>query len=87
MLTSPPIAVPFESTPSHEDTRPRCLVAAVLLSNAACARPDAAPPLGFRVPVPVGTMSLDLTVSDCVPKKLSLTLPVEMAKDHLARQK
>lgn len=80
----------------------RCLVAAVLLSNAACARQngetllatavqvarsDAAPPLGFRVPVPVGTMSLDLTVSDCVPKKLSLTLPVEMAKDHLARQK
>jgi hypothetical protein len=42
-------------------------------------------PVGYRIVVPAGKAAVELTLQDCLPKPLVVTLPLELAKDHLAR--
>lgn len=46
---------------------------------------EAAPPIGFRIPVPVGKFPIALTVSGCVKEELTVKVPLAMEKDQLAR--
>lgn len=46
---------------------------------------DSTTPVGFRVPVPVGQLAIELTLGGCVEKDLSVKAPVTMAQDQLAR--
>lgn len=57
----------------------------LLMTGVQMPRGGAAPAVGFRHPVPVGKLLMELTVSGCVPKAGTFNLPLDMAKDHLAR--
>lgn len=40
---------------------------------------------GYRVAVPTGKLQTELTIDGCVPLPVVVTLPLDLAKDHLAR--
>ena len=42
-------------------------------------------PFGYRFAVPSGTLKTELTLEGCVPLPVVVTLPLSLAKDHLAR--
>lgn len=42
-------------------------------------------PFGFRFVVPSGKLKTELTIDACVPLPVVVTLPLDLAKDHLAR--
>lgn len=74
------------------DPKKQCQVAfwadgeQILLETADLAKAAQNPnPVGYRFVVPSGKLQAELRLDGCVTKELTLSLPLELAKDHLAQ--